>query len=326
MVLMKFIGCLVLVACALFPAAGDSAEKIRVAYPAVAPGLAPSWVTAEAGIWRKHGLDVETILVSGGARAVPALISNSVHFVMGSDTGITMAQLQGIPVVRIGVTTNTLGSSLVTGQSIHSIRDLKGKTLGVSRGRDASYVRLAKLLRDGGVNPTEVKFLPIGGGEGGRLSALQAGVIQGTMLFPPLDFIAKSEGLKVLESFDVPTPGGGINTSAALLKQNRNLVINFTKGYMEGIRYMIDHRDQSLKILQKYFQNRDEAAISYLYDETTRRLQKDLRADPESIRFHLELAAMDDARAAKFTDKDFWDASVVDEISRSGFFDRLYRR
>ena len=27
------------------------AEKIRLAYPAVAPGLAPSWVTADAGIW-----------------------------------------------------------------------------------------------------------------------------------------------------------------------------------------------------------------------------------------------------------------------------------
>jgi ABC-type nitrate/sulfonate/bicarbonate transport system substrate-binding protein len=326
MVLMKIVGLLFLVACVAFPAAGRSAEKVRVAYPAVAPGLTPSWVTAEAGIWRKHGLDVETILVSGGARAVPALISNSVQFVMGSDTGITMAQLQGIAVIRIGVTTNTLGSSLITAQSIQSVRELKGKTLGISRGRDASYIRLARLLREAGVNPSDVQFLPIGGGEGARLSALKAGVIHGTMLFPPLDLIAKNEGMKVLETLDVPTPGGGINTTAALLKQNRNLVVSFLRGYMEGIHYMNDHREESLKILQRYFQSRDKAAMSYLYDETTRRLQKDLRADPESIRFHLELAAMDDPRAAKFTEKDFWDSSVVDEIRRSGFIDRLYRK
>jgi ABC-type nitrate/sulfonate/bicarbonate transport system substrate-binding protein len=210
---------------------GGSAERLRLAYPAIAPGSTPSWVTAETGIWRKYGFDVETILVSGGARAVPALISNSVQFLIGSDTGVTTAQLQGIPVVRLGVTMNTLGSSLLTPPNIQSIQDLKGKTLGISRGRDASYIRLAKLLRDNGLNPNEdVKFLSIAGGEGGRLSALKAGVIHGTMLFPPLDLIGRNDGLKVLQKFDVPTPGGGINTSAALLKQNRPLVLNFLKG------------------------------------------------------------------------------------------------
>lgn len=312
-------------ALSLLAVEAHAAEKVRVAYPAVAPGLTPSWVTADAGIWRKHGLDVETILVSGGARAVPALISNSVQFLMGSDTGVTTAQLQGIPVVRVGVTLNTLGSSLITQPNIQSVRDLRGKTLGISRGRDASYIRLARLLRDHGLNPNEdVKFLPLGGGEGGRLSALKAGIIQGTMLFPPLDLIARNEGLKVLEKFDVATPGGGINTTAALLKQNRNLVVAFLKGYMEGIHFMIHNKDESLKILQRYFQNPDKAAMSYLYDETARRLERDLRASSESIRFHLELAALDDPRAAKFTEKDFWDSSLVEEIRRSGFVDRLY--
>ncbi len=307
--------------------AAEKLEKLRAAYPAVAPGSTPSWVTAEKKIWAKYGYDVETILVSGGARAVPALVSGSVHFLFGSDTGVTTAQLQGIPLVRLGVTMNTLGSSLITQSGIQSVRDLKGKILGISRGRDASYVRLAKLLRDNGLNPNDdVKFLSIGGGEGGRLSAVKAGVVHGTMLFPPLDLIAKNEGLKVLTKFDVPTPGGGINTTAALLKQNRPLVINFLKGYIEGIHYMNTHKADSLQVLQKYFQNSDPAAMGYLYDETTRRLEKDLRANPESIQFHLEMAALDDPRAAKFSDKEFWDASVVEEIRRSGFIDQLYKK
>ena len=135
----------------------QAAEKLRAAYPAIAPGSTPSWVTAERGIWRKYGFDVEPILVSGGARAVPALIGNSVQFLIGSDTGVTTAQLQGIPIVRLGVTMNTLGSSLLTQPSVQSIQDLKGKILGISRGRDASYIRLAKLLRDhGSMAPAEL--------------------------------------------------------------------------------------------------------------------------------------------------------------------------
>jgi ABC-type nitrate/sulfonate/bicarbonate transport system substrate-binding protein len=74
-----------------------AAERLRIAYPAVAPGSTPSWVTAEKGLWRKYGFDVEPILVSSGARAVPALVGQSVQFLVGSDTGVTTAMLQGIP-------------------------------------------------------------------------------------------------------------------------------------------------------------------------------------------------------------------------------------
>ena len=314
------------VACTIAASSSQAAEKLRVAYPAIAPGSTPSWVTADKGLWRKYGFDVEPILVSGGARAVPALIGNSVQFLVGSDTGVTTAQLQGIPVVRLGVTMNTLGSSLLTPQYINSVQDLKGKILGISRGRDASYVRLAKLLRDHGLNPNEdVKFLSIGGGEGGRLSALKAGIIHGTMLFPPMDLIARNEGLKVLAKFDVPTPGGGINTTAALLKQNRPLVLSFLKGYMEGVHYMTRQKADSLRVLQRYFQNSDMTAMSYLYDETTRRLEKDLRPGAESIAFHYEMAALDDPRAKQATEKTFWDSSLVEEIRRSGFVEQLYK-
>ena len=104
-----------------------AAEKIRIAYPAVAPGSTPSWVTAEKGIWQKYGFDAEPILVSGGARAVPALVSQSVQFLIGSDTGVTTAMLQGIPLTRLGVTMNTLGSSLLTQPAIQSVQRFKGK-------------------------------------------------------------------------------------------------------------------------------------------------------------------------------------------------------
>src|SRR5512135_3127488 len=49
--------------------AAEKLESLRLAYPAIAPGSTPSWVTAEKQIWHKYGLDVEPILVSGGARA-----------------------------------------------------------------------------------------------------------------------------------------------------------------------------------------------------------------------------------------------------------------
>ena len=222
--------------------------------------------------------------MSGGARAVPALIGNSVQFLIGSDTGVTTAQLQGIAIVRLGVTLNTLGSSLLTQPSIVRVEIFEAKIFVFLGQRDASYIRLAKLLRDHGLDPNQdVKFLSIGGGEGGSVSALKAGVIHGTMLFPPLDLIARNDGLKVLSKFDVPTPGGGISTSAALLKQNRPLVLNFLKGYIEGIHYMIGHKPESLKILQRYFQNSPTwQRWATFTTRPARRLEKELWAPARS--------------------------------------------
>lgn len=61
-----------------------SAEKVRVSFPTLGPGFTPAWITAEAGYWKKQGLDVELVLLSGGARVIPALLSNSVQMVLGS--------------------------------------------------------------------------------------------------------------------------------------------------------------------------------------------------------------------------------------------------
>jgi NitT/TauT family transport system substrate-binding protein len=304
-----------------------SAEQLRVAYPALAPGSSPLWVPLEKGIWKKHGLDVELILLTGGGRAVPALLSNSIQVLVGSDTGIIQAIAQGADVVRLGVTMNSLGNSLLTTPGIESVQQLKGKVLGIGLGRDASYARLAKLLRDHGMNPaTDVKFLPIGGGQGARLSALKAGVIHGTMLFPPLDLVAVKEGLKVLEKLDVPTIGGGINVTTSFLRQNRKTLINFLTGYMEGIHHLITHKDESLKIFSKYFQNPDLATMAYLYDDVISRVERSLQPNTESVRFLIDIVAQDSPKAKQISERDHWDLSLIEEIRRSRFMEQLYRK
>jgi len=44
-------------------------EKLRVTYSAIGGSQASVWIPYEAGIFRKHGLDVELLYVAGGGRA-----------------------------------------------------------------------------------------------------------------------------------------------------------------------------------------------------------------------------------------------------------------
>jgi len=304
------------------------AELIRVGYPSLATGFAPSWVTSDKGIWKKQGLDVELVFLRGGSRTVSALIGGSVDFIFGSDLGVTTAILQGASLTRVGVTTNTLGYSLVTQPNVKSIRDLKGKIIGITPGRDAAYARMVKLLRDNGMDASkDVTFLSVGdGGPAARVAALSAGVIHATMFTPPSDLISERAGMKVLTKIDVPNVGAGINATAAYLQKNRPMSVRFLKGYMEGIQYLKSHKEESLKIFSRYVHNSDLTIMANLYEEIATRVEPGLRPQPEAVRALLDLAALDYPQAQKLTEKDNWDLSLIDEIQRSGFLDQLYKK
>lgn len=306
---------------------GAGAQIIRVGYPSLATGFAASWVTADKGIWKKHGLDVELIFLRGGSRTVSALIGGSVDFILGSGLGVVTAILQGASLTRVGVTTNTLGYSIVVQPSIKTIRDLKGKIIGITPGRDAAYARVVKLLRDNGMDPgKDVTFLSVGdGGPAARVAALSTGVIHASMFTPPSDMISEKAGMKILSRLDVANVGGGINTTPAFLQKNRPQALRFLRGYMEGIQYLKSHKDESLKIFSKYVRNPDLGIMAYLYEEIFTRAEKDLRPQAEAVRAMIDLAALDFPQAKKLTEKDNSDLSLIDEIQRSGFIDLLYK-
>lgn len=303
------------------------AQVVRVGYPSLATGFAAAWVTADKDIWKKHGLEVELIFLRGGSRTVSALIGGSVDFILGSDLGVVTATLQGAGLTRIGVTTNTLGYSIVVQPTIKTIRDLKGKIIGITPGRDAAYARVVKLLRDNGMDSSkDVTFLSVGdGGPAARVAALSSGVIHASMFTPPSDMIAEKAGMRILSRLDVANVGGGINTTPSLVQKSRPLVLRFLRGYMEGIQYLKSHKDESLKIFSKYVRNPNLGIMAYLYEEISTRAEKDLRPKPDAVRALLDLAALDFPQAKRLTDKDNSDLSLIDEIQRSGFIDQLYK-
>jgi NitT/TauT family transport system substrate-binding protein len=303
------------------------AEAFRVGFPSLATGFAPSWVAADKAIWKKHGLDVELIFLRGGARTVSAMIGGSVDFIIGSDLGVTTAIIQGAPLMRVGVTTNTLGYSMVTQPSIKTIRDLKGKVVGITPGRDAAYARVVKLLRDNGMDASkDVTFLSVGdGGPAARVAALSSGVIHATMFTPPSDMISEKAGMRILTKIDVANVGGGLNTTTAFLQKSRPQAMRFLRGYMEAIQYLKSHRDESLKIFSKYVRNPDLGIMAYLYEEISTRVEPGLRPQTESLRAMLELSALDFPQAKKLNEKDNWDLSLIEEIQKAGFLDQLYK-
>ncbi len=50
--------------------AAEAPQKLRVAYAAVTAAFSIPWIAKEAGIFQRHGLDVELVYIAAGSRAV----------------------------------------------------------------------------------------------------------------------------------------------------------------------------------------------------------------------------------------------------------------
>src|SRR5206468_5491005 len=86
--------------------AAEALQKLRVAYAAVTAAFAIPWLAKEAGIFQRHGLDVELVYIARGARAVQTLVGGSIDVAaIGGPAGVD-AKVAGADTVYIDTPVN----------------------------------------------------------------------------------------------------------------------------------------------------------------------------------------------------------------------------
>ncbi len=301
-----------------------AADKIRVAFSAVAPTQGVLWVADVGGLLSKNGLIAEIIYTRA---AIETLIAGEVEF--GQMTGSLMfsARLQGADPVMLAGVQDILNDRLVVRPNINSVEDLKGKRVGVFRFGSASHLRLLNVLPRYGLGDRDVTFLQVGDTPE-RLIALHGGSIDATLISPPDHFQALRAGMKILlnlRDLNVPYQGTGLVTTQRLLARNRDLARRFLKAFVEAIYMVRTNPTVSKRALAKYRQTKEEKQLEDAY-QTLREIVKP-KPYPSVEGFKTIIKdASDQTPAAKTANpKDFIDTSLLEELDRAGFIDGLYR-
>jgi hypothetical protein len=87
-------------------------QKVRIAYISDSPGSsAPYWIAKEAGLYKKHGLDVELIFIIGSTRGVHSLVPPDTDFTCAAGTSVIKGKLAS-RVLSSSQTGYTLASGL----------------------------------------------------------------------------------------------------------------------------------------------------------------------------------------------------------------------
>ena len=174
-------------------------EKLTIGWSAIAGSQAPFWITKEAGLFEKNGLDVTMIYVDGGSKATQAMMAGDVPIAQVGGNAPVVARLRGADVTLIAGLLNILAYSMVVSPEIKKPEDLRGKKLSVSRfGSNSDYAKRKILIKWGLKPDVDVAVLQIPGGQPARLAAIQTKQVHGMVAQPPVTNLARKFNLGII--------------------------------------------------------------------------------------------------------------------------------
>ena len=303
-------------------AAAQAREKIRVALGSISVNSSVIPIGKQAGLFARHGIDVEPIYMGGGMNSLAAVTSGSVQFLAAGSTATISARLGGADITMLAVQSNKFDYTLFVNSEIKSPQDLRGKIVTGTRPGASADSALRLVLRKWGLEPDkDVIFISVAESQQGRLNALYRGSVSATVLAPPFDSMARQLGLRELadlRKLDVEYSGTSIAATGGYVKSHPAAVESFLKGYIESLHFMRTQREKSVAAIMKYLKMRDREKAEEGYNYYVELMPLMPYASPTGVRTVLEFLAGRQPRAATASPEEFYDMSFLKKIEESG--------
>lgn len=298
------------------------AQDLVVGYSVLSASASQLWVAHDAGIFDKHGLKVKPIFVQGGTRTTQALLAGDLDIAYVASPAIISAVAGGAQLVFVTGIYRTLPYMIYGATGISTPVQLRGKRVGITTFGDLSDFGTRFGLRAIGLDPDKDVSLVQMGGQPIRMAALQSGAVGATILNPPYTFHARKLGLPLLIDLIGKVEFAG--TSHAIrrsdLERRRDVMQRFVDAVVEGNRYFITHKQESVKSMARYLRTSDITSLEESYDLYATRIMSDTPIpSPSAFRAAIKYIARDFPSAAKLRPQDVYDTSLVQSaVARLG--------
>lgn len=319
----------------LVSATARAQDKVRIGLSSISATSGSIWVAEEKGLFKKHGLDAEVIIIGGGAsRVVSSLIAGEIQFSVGGGDAVIRAGLRGADGVLAASPMKTGLQRMMVRPEIKTPADLKGKSIAVTRFGSASHWVLQLFLRKWGMRTEDIKMLQLGSSPA-MFASLEKGGVDGAVFTIPTFFLAEERGYRILADpveMEIYYLQNSVDTTRSYIKRNRDQALRVVKVLCEGLAYFQKNKKESIEVLQKKLriQSAQERDVKYL--ELSYQLLADHfynrvpYANPKAIETTLEFISSEEPKAKGADPRQFLDESLVREVEASGFIKALYQK
>ncbi len=300
----------------------QSLPMLNMGYSGAGIGSDLLKIIDRSGLWRKHGLDVRVVYLSSGTLMAQTLSSGDIG-IAGFDTPAMLnLALAGNSLKVIAVPINRLEPFFVVRANIKTPADLKGKKITISRFGSGSDIMTRVALRYWKIDPDkDVSFFQ-SGNTPTRTAALIAGHMDGALVSSTGVAKIVATGccrvLADLAELPLEFANYGVVVAGGLLKSQRDHVKKFLQALIEGIYVFKTRPDAARAVLRE---SNGEAETSALYERLVKSIRDFPTPEPRGIQNVIDSLATPKARGAKA--EDFMDVTLMDEIRKSGFLEKL---
>lgn len=291
---------------------------MTVAITAQGMAASPIFVADKQGFFAQNGLSVERSVVSaGGAAVATAVISNSVSLAYANASPI-LSPSTAKDVLLLATPSVHYPYSLLVAPAIKTVKDLDGKTIGVSAYNGQDDLALTALLEASSVNPSSVKRLAIGGGMPARLAALTAGKVDGSLFGPPYDITVKRQNFtllsKVYEDVKGPVAQDVVYTSKSYAQAHHAETVGFLKALIQAIRFGKANPEPTKQLIKQWVTVEDDEQLQASYDAYfTHEFESDPTPQPAAIQTNIDNEAKARGEKSSLQPDQVIDASFVKE-------------
>jgi NitT/TauT family transport system substrate-binding protein len=232
--------------------------------------VAPIYLGVEQGFFKDHNLDVEIVQTSGGAAAIPGVVSGDFELAFGNIVSVLLAQSTGLPLKVVASGNASTGDEnadfagivVPPGSSITRAKELEGHTVAVNNLKNIGEIGIRAAIEKDGGDPESVKFVELPFPD--MPAALANGQVEAAWLVEPFFTIAKQAGnTNISSNLAVTAPDltiGTYFTTQQRISEDKALVDDFTAGINESLKYAQENPDEVRRILLTYTQIKPEVA------------------------------------------------------------------
>jgi ABC-type nitrate/sulfonate/bicarbonate transport system substrate-binding protein len=294
----------------------------------------PFVLAAEAGIYQRNGLTVRQYITPNAAELIrksAGLVvpkdfvgtgAGDINIGGGSPTLVRMTSDARAPQRVVLATTDDVSRfHIISRPDIAAPQDLKGKRIGFSGvGALSHYVTILFAQHMGWDYNRDLSLLANGAGA----DVIRSGRVDASTVDEIALAEALAQGFKDLVdtgAYRFPMPGSGVNADKSWLAQNRQAAARFVKSTIEAVALLKNNKPAALAAMAKWYGITDQVKQEAVYAQAAQLPSKPYPS-VEGIRKMMEIYNYREMR--QHAPEDFYDASFVAELDRSGYIDRLY--
>ena len=235
----------------VLPARLSAQTRTNLAGSVTSESMTALWVAQERGLFKKHALDMQYILMPRNPLAVAALLAGEIDAAIVGPGHVVNAASSGADIIGIANLAQKLDYRLTARPEIRSKEDLRGKRIAISGPGSTSHLVTMLGLQGLNVDATQAKItlLTIPGTEMNRRLALETGGVDATALRGAVGDLYGNKGYTVLYNFKatgVTLPQNMLVTTRRIAAAKPQVIEAYLKTMIEALAVTFDPANKDL--------------------------------------------------------------------------------